>query len=72
LDFRQKRYFSSSTQAFDSILKLRLNVENKTYVGQCDNVVPLIKAHSLHTLFAVFEKNRNFTIYYLIFELGPT
>ena len=33
---------------------------NKTDVGLSDNFVQLIKAHSLHTLFAVFEKNRNF------------
>jgi len=36
---------------------------NKTDVGLSDNVVQLIKAHSLHTLFPVFEKKRNFQIF---------
>ncbi len=36
------------------------NFKNKTDVGPGDNVVQLIKAHSLHTLFHVFEKNQNF------------
>jgi len=52
--------FSSNAQDFDRILKLCLILKNKTDVGPCDNVVQLIKAHSLHTLFAVFEKNQNF------------
>jgi hypothetical protein len=34
--------------------------ENKTIAGSSDNVVQLAKAHSLHTLFAVFEKNEEF------------
>jgi hypothetical protein len=52
--------FSSNAQNFDRILKIRLILKNKTDVGSCENIVQLIKAHSLHTLFAVFEKNRNF------------
>jgi hypothetical protein len=32
---------------------------NKIHVGSGDNVVQHIKAHSLNTLFAVFEKNYN-------------
>jgi hypothetical protein len=60
-------FFSSNAQDFDSILSLCLIFENKTDVGPGDNVVQLIKAHSLHTLFAVFEKNGNFTILPLIF-----
>jgi len=31
-----------------------LILENKTDTGPCDNFVQLIKAHCLHTLFAVF------------------
>jgi hypothetical protein len=31
-------------------------LKNKTNVGYCDNVVQLIKARSLHTLFAVLDK----------------
>ncbi len=38
---------------------LFLNLENKTDVGPSDNLVQLIKAHSLHSLSAVFEINRN-------------
>ncbi len=34
--------------------------ENKTDAGPSDNVVQLIKAQSLHTLFAFFDKNRIF------------
>ena len=41
---------------------LCLTFENETGVGPGDNLVQLIKAHSLHTSFAVFEKNRNFII----------
>ncbi len=37
-------------------------MEKKTYVGLSDNVAQLIKAHSLHTFFAVFKKNQNFLI----------
>ena len=44
------------------VLRLCLIFENKTEVGSSENVVQLIKAHSLHTLFAVFEKNRNWPI----------
>jgi hypothetical protein len=50
-------HFSSKEQDFDSIIRFCLIFENKTDVGPSENVVQLIKAHSLHTLFAVFEKN---------------
>jgi hypothetical protein len=43
--------------AVDAILKLCLILKSRTYVGLNDNVVQLIKAHSLHTLFTVLEKN---------------
>jgi len=46
--------------AVDNVLRLCLIFENETDVGPNDNVVQLIKAHSFHTLFVVFE---NFTIY---------
>jgi len=46
-----------------SFWRLCLIFENEIDVGPSDNVVQLIEAHSLHTLFAIFEKNRNFTIY---------
>jgi len=49
--------FSSNVQDFNRIIKLCLIFENKTDVGLSDNVVQLIKAHSLHTLFAVLKKN---------------
>jgi len=42
------------------ILRLCLILENKTDVNPSDKVFRLIKGHSLHTLFAVFEKNGNF------------
>jgi hypothetical protein len=45
---------------------LCLTFGNKADVGPGDKVVQLIKAHSLHTLFAVFEKNRNFILFPLL------
>jgi hypothetical protein len=41
---------------------LCLIFKNKTDVGPSDNVVQLVKAHILHILFVVFEKNRNFIV----------
>ncbi len=51
--------FKGFLTTVDSILGLCLIFENKTDVDPGDNVVQLIKAHSLHILFADFEKNRN-------------
>jgi hypothetical protein len=58
--FYQKLLFEEKSINSDRILWLCLIFENKTDVGPGDNVVQLIKAHSLHTLFAVFEKIRYF------------
>jgi len=55
-----KSYVSGQIPEKFKISGLCLIFKNKTDVGPSDNVVQLIKAHSLHTLFAVFEKNRNF------------
>jgi hypothetical protein len=56
----KKLHFLSNEQDFDRIINLYRIFENKTDVGSGDNIIQLIKAHSLHTLFAVFGKNRNF------------
>ncbi len=56
----KKCIFSSNAEDFDSFWRLCLIFENETNVGPSDNVVQLIEAHSLHTLFAVFEKDQNF------------
>jgi hypothetical protein len=50
------RSYYSTLSAVDSILSFCLILENKTDVDPSDNVVQLIKAHSLHTLSAVSEK----------------
>jgi hypothetical protein len=55
--FYQKLSFWGLLTAIDSILWLCLILKNKTDVGPSDKVVQLIEAHSLHTLFAVFENH---------------
>ena len=52
----QKFSFSRLFHRLWRILWLCLIKKNKTDVGPSDIVIQLIKAHSLHTLFAIFEK----------------
>ena len=66
--FYQKLSLKGLLTEVDSFLRLCSIFENKTDVGPSDNVVQLIKAHSLHTSFAVFEKklkfNKNYRNFY--------
>jgi hypothetical protein len=50
------RFFIDSERILWFCLNVCRILENKTNVGPRDIVIQLIKEHSLHTLFVIFEK----------------
>ena len=64
--FYQKLLFLGCPTDSDRISRLCLIFEKKTGVDPSDNVVQLIKAHSLHILFAIFEKIKFLFLHLLI------
>jgi len=60
--FIKNYHFWDIPSNLDRILIICSVLKNKTNVGPGDNVVQLIKTHSLHTLFAVFGEYWNFFI----------